>query len=85
MMAHSGKPEIYKSRIRETPTLSTDAASRSDTNLKKLRDLSSKKNFGQKKFGGSLFFLGGGAGFFPPFFSYLSEKKPSPRHGGEIV
>ena len=29
-----------KSRIRETPTLSTDADSRTDTNLKKLRDLS---------------------------------------------
>ena len=32
-----------KSRIRETPTLSTDADSRTDTNLKRLRD-SSKKN-----------------------------------------
>ena len=29
-----------KSRIRETPTLSTDADSRTDTNLKRLRDLS---------------------------------------------
>ena len=29
-----------KSRIRETPTLSTDADSRADTNLKRLRDLS---------------------------------------------
>ena len=28
-----------KSRIRETPTLSTDAESRTDTNLKRLRDL----------------------------------------------
>ena len=28
-----------KSRIRETPTLSTDADSRTDTNLKRLRDL----------------------------------------------
>ena len=27
-----------KSRIRETPTLSTDADSRTDTNLKRLRD-----------------------------------------------
>ena len=32
-----------KSRIRETPTLSTDADSRTDTNLKRLRDLSLKK------------------------------------------
>ena len=31
---------INKSRIRETPTLSTDADSRTDTNLKRLRDLS---------------------------------------------
>ena len=29
-----------KSRIRETPTLSTDADSRTDTNMKRLRDLS---------------------------------------------
>ena len=29
-----------KSRIRETPTLSSDADSRTDTNLKRLRDLS---------------------------------------------
>ena len=28
-----------KSRIRETPTLWTDAASRTDTNLKRLRDI----------------------------------------------
>ena len=33
-----------KSRIRETPTLSTDADSRTDTNLKRLSDLSLKKN-----------------------------------------
>ena len=33
-----------KYRIRETPTLSTDADSRTDTNLKRLRDLSFKKN-----------------------------------------
>ena len=33
-----------KSRIRETPTLSTNADSRTDTNLKKLRDLSLKKS-----------------------------------------
>ena len=32
-----------KSRIRETPTLSTDADRRTDTNLKRLRDLSKKK------------------------------------------
>ena len=30
--------EKKKSRIRETPTLSTDADSRTDTNLKRLRD-----------------------------------------------
>ena len=33
---------LKKSRIRETPTLSTDADSRTDTNLKRLRDLSLK-------------------------------------------
>ena len=32
--------DLEKSRIRETPTLSTDADSRTDTNLKRLRDLS---------------------------------------------
>ena len=32
-----------KSRIRETPTLSTDADSRTNTNLKRLHDLSKKK------------------------------------------
>ena len=32
-----------KSRIRETPTLSTDADSRTDTNLKRLHELSVKK------------------------------------------
>ena len=31
---------VKKSRIRETPTLSTDADSRTDTNLKRLSDLS---------------------------------------------
>ena len=31
---------LQKSRIRETPTLSTDADSRTDTNLKRSRDLS---------------------------------------------
>ena len=35
--------EEEKSTIRETPTLSTDADSRTDTNLKRLRDLSLKK------------------------------------------
>ena len=34
---------LKKSRIRETPTLSTDADSRTDTNLKRLRDLSLKQ------------------------------------------
>ena len=38
------RKEEEKSRIRETPTLSTDADSRTNTNLKKLRDLSQKKN-----------------------------------------
>ena len=37
-----------KSRIRETPTLSTDADSRTDTNLKRLRNLSLTKKI--KKF-----------------------------------
>ena len=32
-----------KSRIRETPTISTNADSRTDTNLKRLRDLCQKK------------------------------------------
>ena len=32
-----------KYRIRETPTLSTDADRRTDTNLKRLSDLSKKK------------------------------------------
>ena len=41
-----------KSRIRETPTLSTDADRRTYTNLKRLRDLSQKKNSGQKNLGG---------------------------------
>ena len=31
---------LKKSRIRETPTLSTDADNRTDTNLKRLHDLS---------------------------------------------
>ena len=31
---------LKKSRIRETPTLSTDADSRTNTNLKRFRDLS---------------------------------------------
>ena len=33
---------LKKSHIRETPTLSTNADSRSDKNLKRLRDLSKK-------------------------------------------
>ena len=36
------KKGIKKSRIRETPTLSTDADSRTNTNWKRLRDLSKK-------------------------------------------
>ena len=36
-------PVGKKSRIWETPILSTDADSRTDTNLKRLRDLSKKK------------------------------------------
>ena len=35
----TGKGKKKKSRIRETPTLSTDADSRTDTNLKRLHDL----------------------------------------------
>ena len=55
-----------KSRIRETPTLSNDADSRTDTNLKRLHDLSKitffllfavKKNLGGVQ---NIFFLGGG-------------------------
>ena len=38
-----------KSRIRETPTLSTDANRRTDTNLKRLRDLSKKKKKEKKR------------------------------------
>ena len=38
------KQKEKKSRIRETPTLSTDADSRTDTNLKGLHDLSIKKS-----------------------------------------
>ena len=40
-----------KSRIRETPTLSTDADNRTDTNLKRLRDLSLKKKCSQNFLG----------------------------------
>ena len=45
-----------KSRIRETPTLSTDADFRTDTNLKSLRDLSKKNKLFQKNLGGVQFF-----------------------------
>ena len=45
--------DFEKSRIQETPTLSTDADSRNDTNLKRLRDLSFLKKFRSEKFGGS--------------------------------
>ena len=38
-----------KSRIRETPTLSTAADNRTDTNLKRLHDLSLKKKKSKKK------------------------------------
>ena len=44
-----------KSRIRETPTLSSNADSRTYTNLKRLRDLSRKRRRrknGKKKCGG---------------------------------
>ena len=51
--ANVNTKNIYKkSRIRETPTLSTDADNRTDTNLKRLHDLSfffkslKKKNLG---------------------------------------
>ena len=40
--------EEKKSCIRETPNLSTDADSRTDTNMKRLCDLSIKKKCGQK-------------------------------------
>ena len=39
---------VKKSRIRETPTLLTDKDSRTDTNLKRSRDLS-KKNLKKSK------------------------------------
>ena len=59
--------------IRETPTLSTDADSRTNTSLKKFHDLSfKKKNCGQKYLGEAKFFFGGRAfsiiffPFFPP-------------------
>ena len=42
---HLREDILKKSHIRETPTLSTDADSRTDTNLKRLRDLSEKNNF----------------------------------------
>ena len=38
-----------KSRIRETPTLSTNADSRTDTNLKRLHDLSFLKKLKKNK------------------------------------
>ena len=38
-----------KSRIRETPTLSTDADRRTDTNLKRLRNFSPKKKKKKKR------------------------------------
>ena len=44
---------FLKSRIGETPTLLTDADSRTDTNVKRLRDLSLKKKNVVKIFGGS--------------------------------
>ena len=51
---YKGHQHTKKSRIRETPTLSTNANSRTDTNLKRLRDLSSLFfNCGQKIWGES--------------------------------
>ena len=44
-----------KSRIGETPTLLTDAHSRTDTNLKRLHDLSKKKKMVRKVWGESKF------------------------------
>ena len=41
--------QLKKSRTRETPTLSTDADSRTDTNLKRLRDLSKRKKEEKKE------------------------------------
>ena len=43
------KVSVKKSHIRETPTLSTDADRRTDTNLKRLRDLSKKKKMKEEK------------------------------------
>ena len=42
VLSNKTSKEEEKSRIRETPTLSTDGDSRTDTNLKRLRDF--KKN-----------------------------------------
>ena len=53
---NSTKIPKKKSRIRETPTLSTNADRRTDTNLKRLRD-SSKKIKKFKKMTGCVIFL----------------------------
>ena len=52
---------MKKSRIRETPTLSTDADSRTDTNLKRLREF-------------FFLFLGGG-GVQPARFNNFEKQK----------
>jgi hypothetical protein len=49
--------QYKKSRIRETPTLSTDAHSRTDTNLKRLHDLSNTKKIAVRKIWGESKFL----------------------------
>ena len=58
---------IKKYRIREIPTLSTNADSRTDINLKRLQDLSFLKKVRSEKFGGNPNFFWGG-GHFPPLF-----------------
>ena len=65
-----------KSRIRETLTLSTDADSRTDKNLKRLCDSSIKKNCSQKHLGGVQNFFGGVGNFF--FSSFFLPPPPPP-------
>ena len=73
-LAHWPLYEHKKSRIRETPTLSTDAASRTNTNLKRLRDLPSRKNLVKKIWGESIFFFGGGQPQSLHFFKLIFDK-----------
>ena len=48
---------LQKSRIRETPTLSPNADSRTNTNLKRLRDLSFFIFFSPDRLRANVFFL----------------------------